>query len=182
MSRWPSPAASRWMSATARAAQRRMDGLRHRAAQGQERHPVHRRRHVARASRRRAHPVQGHRGRQEPRQARDRRHAAHGAGGDRRHRFDHHRFGELGQRLRHRPQVAPSTRWASMPTAPQARSTIPRSKPSPAWSSGGSAWRSASSPTPRSRTPRRRRWSRTPAGAPPMTRSSSSSSPRSPTC
>ena len=81
-----------------------VDGLRYRAAQGEERHPVHRRRAVAGASRRRAAAVQGHRGGQEPRQARDRRHAAHGAGGDRRLGFDHHRFGELGERLCHRPQ------------------------------------------------------------------------------
>ena len=46
----------------------------------------------------------------------------------------------------------------------------------------GSAWRSASSPTPRSRTPRRPRWSRIRAAAPPMTRSSSSSSRPSRTC
>ena len=38
-------------------------------------------------------------------------------------------------------------------------------------------WRSASSPTPRSRMPRRRQWSRIPAAAPPMTRSSSNISP-----
>ena len=41
---------------------------------------------------------------------------------------------------------------------------------------------SASSPIPKSRTPRRRRWWRTPAAAPPMTRSSSSFSRRGPTC
>ena len=84
--------------------QRRMDGLRDRAAQGQERDPVHRRRHVARPSRRRANPLQGYFGRQKPRQARDRRHAPHGAGGDRGLGLDHHRFGELGQRLCDRPQ------------------------------------------------------------------------------
>ena len=64
-----------------------MDGLRYRAAQGEERHPVHRRRAVAGAPRGRAPAVQGHCGGQEPRQARDRRHAAHGAGGDRRFEF-----------------------------------------------------------------------------------------------
>ena len=37
------------------------------------------------------------------------------------------------------------------------RSTTRRSRPSRAWSSAGTAWRSASSPTPRSRTRRRRR-------------------------
>ena len=137
--------------------QRRMDGLRHRAAQGQERDPVHRRRHVAGPSRRRAAAVQGHLGRQEPRQAGDRRHAPYGAGGDR------------GLRLRSSPirrtrpapmppaTRPPSMRWASMRTAPQARSTTPGSRPSPAWPSGGTAWPSASSPIPRSRMPRRPR-------------------------
>ena len=105
---------------------RRVDGLRYRAAQGEERHPVHRRRAVAGASRRRAAALQGHRGGQEPRQACDRRHAAHGAGGDRGLGFDHHRFGQRRERLRHRPQDRGRTRWASMPTAPQARSTIPK--------------------------------------------------------
>ena len=46
-----------------RAPQRRLECLRHRAAQGQERDPVHRRRAVAGASRRRAAAVQGHRAR-----------------------------------------------------------------------------------------------------------------------
>ncbi len=82
-----------------------VDGLRHRSAQGEERDPVYRRRVVARPPGRRAHPFQGDRGGQEPRQARHRRHAAYGAGGHRRLRFDHHQFGEFGQRLRHRPQV-----------------------------------------------------------------------------
>ena len=84
--------------------QRGVDGLRHRSAQGEERDPVHRRRDVARPPRRRAHPFQGDCGGQEPRQARYRRHAAYGAGRDGRLRFHHHRFGECGQRLRHRPQ------------------------------------------------------------------------------
>ena len=50
-----------------------------------------------------------------------------------------------------------STRWASMPTAPPIRSTTPGSKPSPASPSAGSTWASASSPIPKSRTPRRPR-------------------------
>ena len=83
---------------------RRVDGLRYRAAQGEERHPVHRRRALAGASRGCPSALQGHCRGQEPRQACDRRHAAHGAGGDRRLGFDHHRFGERRERLRHRPQ------------------------------------------------------------------------------
>ena len=83
----------------------RLDRLRDRSAQGEERDPVHRRRHVARAPRRGAHPRQGHQRRQSARQARHRRHAAYGAGRDRRHRLHHHRFGELDERLHHRSQV-----------------------------------------------------------------------------
>ena len=73
-------------------------------APGQERDPVHRRRHVARASRGGAAAVEGHARRQGARQARDGRHAADGDGRDRRHRFDHHRFRQFGERLRDRPQ------------------------------------------------------------------------------
>src|SRR5437870_5058740 len=39
-----------------------------------------------------------------------------------------------------------STPWGSMPIAPSTRSTIPRSRPSPVWSSADMGWRSASSP------------------------------------
>ena len=159
-----------------------VDGLRYRAAQGEERDPVHRRRDVARASRRRAAAFQGHRGRQEPRQAGDRRHAAHGAGGDRRLGFDHHRFGQRGQRLCHRPQDRGQRHGRLCRPHRQIHSTIPRSKPSPASPSAGSIWASASSPTPRSRMRRRPRWWRIPAAAPPMTRSSSSILRPSPTC
>src|SRR6266446_3549096 len=69
----------------------------------------------------------------------------------------------------------------SMPIAPSTRSTIPRSRPSPAWSNAGMGWRSASSPIPRSRMPPPRRWWPTCAGAANTTASWSNSSPPSPT-
>ena len=165
-----------------RSRERGVERLRHRAAQGEERDPVHRRRHVARAPRR----PRGC----SPRASRKARPSA----SSRSTTCRTWRWWRPPAAIRSSPirptRRAPmppatsrrSTRWASMPTAPPIRSTIRRSRPSPASSSAGSAWRSASSPTPRSRTRRRPRWSRTRAGAPPMTRSSSSSSRPGPTC
>ena len=75
-----------------------------------------------------------------------------------------------------------STRWECMPTALSTRSTIRRSRTSPAWCSAASAWLWASSPTPKSRMQHPRRWSRMCAAAPNTIASSSSSSPPSLTC
>ena len=58
-----------------------------------------------------------------------------------------------------RPATNPaSTRWASIARATRAISITRRSRPSPSWSSARAACRSASSPTPRSRTRRPPRW------------------------
>ena len=109
------------------------NGLRYRAAQGEERHPVHRRRHVAGASRGGASAGEGHRGGQGVRQARHRRHAADGAGRDRRQRFDHHRLREFRQRLCDRPQDRGQCHGSLRRPHRSTRSTIQRSRPSPAW-------------------------------------------------
>ena len=86
-------------------------------AQGEERHPVHRRRHVAGASRGGAAAVEGHRRGQVARQARHRRHAAHGAGRDRRQRIR----SSPTRRIRRAPTRPATSRrsmpWASTPTA-----------------------------------------------------------------
>ena len=103
-----------------------LDGLRHRAAPGEERDPVHRRRHVARAPGRGAAAVQRHRRGQGVRQARHGRHAAHGAGRDRRQRFDHHRLRPIRRAPMPPATRRRSTRWASMPTAPQSPFDDPR--------------------------------------------------------
>ena len=110
--------------------------------------------------------AEGHRRRQGARQARHRRHAAHGAGRDRRQRLHHHRFGELDERLHHRPQVGGQRHGRlRRPHARSVRRSEGRDHRQPG-ASAGSAWRSASSPTPRSRTRRRPRWWRTRDGAP----------------
>ena len=84
--------------------ERHLECLRYRAAHCEKRDPVHRRRTIGRAPGRGAPARQGHDGRQGVRQTGDGRHAAHGAGRDRRDRFDHHRFRQFRQRLCHRPQ------------------------------------------------------------------------------
>ena len=159
-----------------------VDGLRHRAAQGEERDPVHRRRAVAGPSHRRAAAC--------PRALRKARASASSPSTT----CPTWRWWRPPARIRSSPipptrpapmppaTRPPSTRWASMPTAPPVRSTTPGSKPSPASPSAGSTWASVSSPIPKSRMRRRPRWSRIPAAAPPMTRSSSSFSPPGPTC
>ena len=147
-----------------------LERLRDRPAASEERDPVHRRRPVAGASGRGAPALQGHRGGQGIRQARNRRHAAHGAGGDGRQRFDHHEFGQFDERLHHRPQVGGERHGRLCRPHRRIRSTIRRWRPSRAWSSACSAWRSASSPTPRSRMPRQPPWSRTRGGAERTTR------------
>ena len=106
-----------------------------RRPQGEERHPVHRRRPVDGAPHRGAHPVEGHHRRPLRRRACDRRHALYGAGLHLRHRHRHHRQRQLDERLHDRPQVAASTRSASTAPATKHAGASRRWRPSPSSSS-----------------------------------------------
>ena len=137
--------------------ERRLGGVRHqRRRQGQERHPVHRRRHVDRPPHRRAVLSKG---------LVEGRYGGDLAIDDMPHMALVSTSGSdsvvtdsaNSDRRPTPPATSPaSTRSASTARATRARSTIPRSRPSPSWSSAPAACRSASSPTPRSRMRRRR--------------------------
>ena len=105
------------------------------------------------------------------RRARDRRHAAHGAGLDLGHRLDRHRQRQQHERLHHRPQVL-RQRHGRLLRAQQEQPRSPEGRDHlRAGQARAAAWRSASSPTPRSRTRRRPPWWRTRAAAPTTTTS-----------
>ena len=161
----------------------RWNGLRYRAAQGEECHPVHRRRHVARAPRRGAHSS--------PRALRRARRTASSPSTT-------CRTWRWSRRPAATSIITDSANSASAYTtghksavnamgvyADRTRDPLddPRVETITSLAQRRHrTWRSASSPIPRSRTRRPRPWWRIPVGAPNTTASSSSISPPSPTC
>ncbi len=130
----PGPAAtSSRPAARGQDAAGRLGGLRHRTPQGEERHPVHRRRSVDCQPDRGPHPVEGAEGGQVLRTARVRRHAAHGADRHVGRRLDHHRQRERDERLHDRDTSRASTRSASMWPATRTTSRTRGSRRSRSW-------------------------------------------------